>query len=228
MRVISLFSGGKDSCYATYLALKRNLEIFTLISVIPESPESWMFHYPNVEWTHLQAEAMDLPLIKVYTKGEKEKELEDLKSVLVDLVREAKVEGVIHGGVASNYQKSRIDRLCKELKLKSIAPLWGRDPEELLKEMLEEGFKFILTGCYAEGLDKSWLGKVIEKEDLRKLMELKEKYGIHLGFEGGEAETMVLDAPFFKKRVKILKARVVKEGEFSWRYVIEDATLEGK
>lgn len=205
MRVAVLISGGKDSTLALYLAVKAGYKIKYLISIFSESEESYMWHYPNVMLTKLQAKAMQIPIIMKVSKGEKEKELRDLKKALENI--KAKIDCVVSGAIASVYQKSRIDNICKELKLKSFAPLWHKNPYLLWKQMLTNKFEIIITSVACEGLTKDWLGKKINLENFEELKKLSEKYRFNLSFEGGEAETIVTDCPLFKKKLKILKAR---------------------
>ena len=83
MKLAVLFSGGKDSVYASYLTKQQGHELVCLISVVSENSESYMFHTPNIEKTKKQADVMGLPLIIQKTKGEKEKELEDYNHSIV-------------------------------------------------------------------------------------------------------------------------------------------------
>ena len=173
MRLACLFSGGKDSTYALYLILKQGHDVKYLVSVFPESLESYMFHYPMIEKTIDQAAAIGIEQIIVRTKGEKEKELEDLKKALSKL----DIDGVVSGAIASSYQKSRIDKIAKELGIASLAPLWHRDQESLLKEQIDAGFEMIITHVAAEGLDRSWVGRRI---DYKAFEELKKKASIRV------------------------------------------------
>jgi diphthine-ammonia ligase len=223
MNVAVLISGGKDSALALHHAMKAGYNIKCLVTMVPQRPDSWMFHYPNIHLTDLFAKAAGFPLVKADTSGIKEKELDDLKALLGTL----DVEGVVSGAVFSQYQKTRIDRLCEELRLASIAPLWQRDPSELLTEIIELGFHVIFTGVYAHGLDRGWLGRLIDKEALDDLVELNSKYQLSIIGEGGEYETLVLDAPYFKKRIQILKSRIIWEGSSGY-LLVEDAELEAK
>jgi ABC transporter with metal-binding/Fe-S-binding domain ATP-binding protein len=202
MKLAVLFSGGKDSTYALYKTMTQGHKVKYLITMSPEREDSWMFHYPCIELTKLQAEALGIKQIIGKTKGEKEKELEDLKRVLEKI--KTKIDGIVSGAIASNYQKSRIDKICKELNLKNISPLWQKDPLNLLKEMIANGFEIMITGVAAEGLDESWLGRKIDEKCISELVELNKRYGIHLTFEGGEGETFVLFCPIFSKRIEIL------------------------
>lgn len=79
MKCTVLFSGGKDSTYAAYLAKKNGIEISCLITIISENPESYMFHTPSISQVKKQSEIMNIPLIIQQTKGKKEKELKDLE-----------------------------------------------------------------------------------------------------------------------------------------------------
>jgi len=208
MRVAALCSGGKDSSLALWLAQQRGHEIAHVVAMIPKREDSWMFHYPNIELIDLFAECAGLPLIKTETSGEREQELEDLKRV----VNELDIEGVVSGVIASNYQKSRIDRICEEFNLKSIAPLWGREPIELLSEMLNARFDILITSVAAQGFDESWLGRKIDEGCLEDLKRLHAKFKINISAEGGEYESLVLDAPFFKKRIEVVEAERIWRG----------------
>jgi len=125
------------------------------------------------------------------------------------LLTDLDVEGVVSGAVASKYQKARIDNVCKQLGLKSIAPLWGEKPEKLLKELLENDFEVIIVGVYALGFSQEWLGRKINEETVQELLKLREKYGISPIGEGGEYESLVLDAPYFKRKIQILETEKV-------------------
>jgi diphthine-ammonia ligase len=204
LRLAALVTGGKDSVLALYRAQKIGHKIEFLATMIPKRADSWMFHFPNIHLTDHLSKAVEIPLVKAETSGIKEKELDDLEKLLASL----DVEGVVSGAVASVYQKERIERICKELGLESVTPLWHQDPLSLLKEMIDLKFNVIFVGVYAYGFDERWLGREIDSAVVEKLVELHEKYGISLVGEGGEYETLVLDAPFFKKRLQIVKSEI--------------------
>lgn len=133
MKLGVLFSGGKDSTFAAWLAKKNGYEIACLISIISENKESYMFHTPSVSKTEKQAEAMEIPIIIRKTKGEKEKELNDLKKAIKKAKEKFKIEGIVTGAVESVYQASRIQKICNELNLECFNPLWQMDQIELLE-----------------------------------------------------------------------------------------------
>ncbi len=226
MNVAILFSGGKDSTMALYYALKEKEDVKYLLSMKSANEESYMFHVPNIHVTDLLAEALDIPIISAVTPGVKEEELEDLKREFEKL-KSLGVEAIYTGALYSVYQKSRIEKLGLEVGLKIVSPYWHVDELEYMREIVSLGFKVIICGVAAWGLDESWLGRVIDDDVIDELVKLNEKYQVNIAFEGGEAETLAIDGPIFKKRLKILKDK--KEWHLdSGVYIIEDAILEEK
>lgn len=211
MKTAVLFSGGKDSCLALYHALKST-EVKCLITVISENPASYMFHTPNIILAEKQAEAIGLPIIIEKTKGEKERELMDLEKLIKKTKKEYAIEGVVTGAIASVYQSSRVQRICDKLELKCINPLWQRNQFELLDELLKLNFDVIITGVFAFGLDE-FLGRKVDRKFIDDIKILNEKYKISPIGEGGEFESLVLDAEFFKKKLEIEKSHVEEEKE---------------
>lgn len=206
MKLAALISGGKDSIYAIYLAKKHGHEIKYLVSIESKNPESYMYHVPNIELAKKISEVMDIPIKYTITEGKKEEELKELREVLKSVNN--KIDGVVSGALASNYQKSRIDTICEDLGLRSLTPLWGVDEEKYMEDLIKNGFEVIITSVSAQGLDKAWLGRKINKENLEELKKLKERYKIHLAGEGGEYESLVLDSPLYEKKLKILKSKI--------------------
>jgi predicted ATP pyrophosphatase (TIGR00289 family) len=223
MRVVVLVTGGKDSALALYRVIKLGYDVKYLVTIIPQNPESWMFHFPNIHLADLFAEATGFPLLKAETGGVKEKEVEDLKCLLKAL----DVEVVVSGAISSQYQKKRIDKVCSELGLKSIAPLWNEDPQKLLNELIQLQIKAIIVGVYANGFTLDWLGRKIDQVTINDLVELNKKYQVSLVGEGGEYETLVLDAPFFKKSMRLIETENVWEGQSGY-LIVKKAVLVDK
>jgi ABC transporter with metal-binding/Fe-S-binding domain ATP-binding protein len=211
MRLGVLFSGGKDSTLALHLAAEKE-EVACLITVVSKNKESFMFHTPNIDITTLQAEALGLPLVSVVTEGKKEEELVDLEKAIIKAQNKYQIDGVVTGAVESVYQSSRIQHICNHLDVWCFNPLWKHDQKALLEMLLEKNFKVVISGIFAYPLDEKWLGKQIEPTVIARLMELQSQYGISPSGEGGEIETTVLDAPIFKKRIKIIDYEVEAKG----------------
>jgi predicted ATP pyrophosphatase (TIGR00289 family) len=223
MRVAVLATGGKDSALAFYKILNADHEIKFLVTMIPLREDSWMFHYPNIRLVDLFAETVEVPLVKAETSGIKEEEVEDLKRV----IEKFDVDAIVSGAIASNYQKTRIENVCKQLGLKCIAPLWHRNPLDILNEIVDLKFDVIITGVCAYGFNREWLGRKIDEASIKALIELNKQYGVSLVGEGGEYETLVLDAPFFKKRIKITEAEKIWKNQDGY-FLVKRAKLESK
>jgi ABC transporter with metal-binding/Fe-S-binding domain ATP-binding protein len=213
MKLAALFSGGKDSTYSIHLVTNQGHEVKCLLSIFPKSEESHLLHHPNMKWTSLQSKSMKIPQITGNSSyDETDAEIKVMEDVLIRAQKEYGIEGIVHGGIKSNFQKNRFDNLCQKLNLKSFAPLWDLDAKQYLDELISSNFDFIITSVSSGGLDvssggldDSWLGKKIGKNEIEQLQKLSERFGFNLNFEGGEAETFVLNCPLFSHPIEILK-----------------------
>jgi diphthine-ammonia ligase len=199
-----LFSGGKDSCLALHKAIKNGMKISVLLSIIPDSMDSMMFHTPDEKLLKKQADMLGIELMTRKTRARNEsEELDDMKALLAGAKKKYKFDTIVIGGIASSYQGTRINSLANELELGVFAPLWNYSAEQLWRELLDEKFEVVITKIACEGIPKEFIGKVIIKKKFDKLKKLSEKYKFRLDFEGGEAESAVLWMPEFSKEIKI-------------------------
>jgi ABC transporter with metal-binding/Fe-S-binding domain ATP-binding protein len=215
-----LFSGGKDSCLALHKSIGK-YDIKYLLAIIPENFDSFMFHKPYLNLLEKQAEMLDINLVVKDSEGVEDKEIEDLKE-LISKVKD-NVDVIVVGGIASSYQGNRIKKICDEFGLGFYAPLWDYKNEMVWEELFKEGFKVILTKVACDGLEKKWLGKVIDKENFSELKNLSEKYKFRIDFEGGEAESAVLYMSEFSEEIKI-KFDIKSEGKY--RHWIENLEIK--
>jgi ABC transporter with metal-binding/Fe-S-binding domain ATP-binding protein len=208
MKLGSLFSGGKDSTFAIYLAQKQGHEVVCLLSIFTKSEESHLLHYPNLQWTKLQSESMNIPQLTINSESD---ETDDELSALEKLLQNAKdqfhIEGLVHGGIKSQFQKEKFESLCSKLDLVAITPLWNTEPEQYMNDLLNSNFIFIMITVSSDGLDDTWLGKEITKSDVDTLKQLSEKFGFNLNFEGGEAKHLWLTVLSFQIRKKSIKPK---------------------
>ncbi|BDB97288.1 diphthine--ammonia ligase [Saccharolobus caldissimus] len=218
MKICALYSGGKDSTYALHWAVFKGFDVLCLITLIPKREDSWMFQYPNVNFTKYQAEAMGLKLFTFTTSGEKNLELEDLKRAFLR-AKEEGAKGIVSGALLSDYQRLNISVIAEEVGLKTYTPLWRKNQEEYMRWLVRDGFKFIITSASAYGFPFELLGKIIEAEDVEKIIEASRKFGFNPAFEGGEAETFVTYAPLFKRELKVI-GKLRKLSDYEWRYEI--------
>ena len=225
MKLGSLFSGGKDSTYAIYLAQKQGHEVACLLSIFTKSEESHLLHYPNLQWTKLQSQSMSIPQLTINSESnETDDELFALEKLLQNAKEQFHIEGLVHGGIKSQFQKEKFESLCLKLNLVAITPLWNTEPEKYMNDLLDSNFLFIMTTVTCDGLDDAWLGKEITKSDIDTLKHLSDKFGFNLNFEGGEAETFVVNCPLFSNSIKINKSKKIWDG-YRGRFEIMDAEL---
>jgi len=176
----------------------------------------------------MQAEAMGFPILEQSTAGKKEDELKDLKKALAKAKELYNIRGVVTGALYSTYQRDRIEKVCDSLDLKIFSPLWHINQEEEMRSLLKNNFSFIFSAVQAEGFDKSWVGRPITDSDINSLVKLNKKYGINIAGEGGEFESLVLDAPMFKKKIEILKSEIIVEDNNTVFFVVKKAQLQKK
>lgn len=226
MKLGALFSGGKDSTYSIYSALQKGHEVACLITMKPTSDESMLFHFPDIWITKYLAQAMEIPLLIRDSTGQTaHNESRELDSSIKEAMQAYKIEGLVHGGISSRFQKQVFENLCQKHGITMIAPLWNREPIEYMHELIRNGFEFIMTRVSAMGLDLQWLGKSIDSKSLGQLLLLSKKYGFHISFEGGEAETLVVSCPLYhNNRLEITKWSISWD-RLSGIFEISDASL---
>jgi asparagine synthase (glutamine-hydrolysing) len=226
--IAALFSGGKDSCLALWLMQKKGFSVECLVSVLPENEDSFMYHKPEKALLELQSKALEISLVLERTPGEKEEELSALKKALLKAKRDYSVKGVVSGALYSSYQKDRIQKICAELGLELFSPLWHMGQQAELELLLKEGFVFIMTKVAAMGLGSDWLGKPIGEMEVSILESLSKKLGSNVAGEGGEFESLVLDAPNFRQRLVLTKFERKMYNEFTGQLKAIGAKLEPK
>jgi len=213
LRTAVLFSGGKDSGLALAYALEYT-QVKCLIIMQSTNVESYMFHTPNINWAKIQAEnikqATGIPFIVQLTAGEKEKELKDLESAIKKAKTKYKVQAIVTGAIESVYQASRVQKITNNLKMECFNPLWQKDQVELLEELIQKNFDVMIIGTFGYGLDK-FIGRKIDAKFIEEIIVLKDKLKINPAGEGGEYESFLLNAPYYKKPLKIQRSKIVKD-----------------
>lgn len=228
MRLACLFSGGKDSTYSVLRAKEMGHETACLITLHPAADDSLVFHYPNSQITKHLAESMQIPLIESNIQGKsKEDESQALENTVVQAKALYSINGVLNGGISSRFQKQVFDKVCLNNKLTPVAPMWGADPVVYMHELLDSGFQIMIVAVSAMGLGKEWLGAILDRHSLETLYALSKKYGFNVNFEGGEAETLVIDCPLYHKKLQVKQADIHWDGQRGM-FEIRDAALVEK
>jgi ABC transporter with metal-binding/Fe-S-binding domain ATP-binding protein len=199
MRVAVLSSGGKDSSAAYWWAICKGWDVAYLVTVTITGGDSHMFQVPGVAAVQYQAQLSGITWINVESEGIQEEEIDDLQSALEKL----DIDGIVSGALRSDYQKSRLERMCQKLDIISWTPLWHQSSLEHMRNLVDNGFGIMLTGVSTEGMGEEWLGHTLSKESLTKLEQLSQKYRFNVDGEGGEYETLVLFGPHMDGNLEV-------------------------
>ena len=204
--VISSWSGGKDSCLACYKAMKKGYRIRHLLNFVSRDSGRGCFHGIKKDLIKLQAELTGIPL----TQKEVTADMKEYEKEFKQAVSEFKgIGSMVFGDIYLDEHKDWVERVCKELGIMPIEPLWGRDPFDVAEEFVDLGFKSIVVSCHADKFGKDFVGRIVDKALIN---ELKARNICPCG-ENGEFHTFVIDGPIFKKRIEILDSvPVFKEG----------------
>lgn len=201
----------------------------------PEEIDSYMYQTVGHDAVHAVAAAIGVPLYRaaiagaphnqgsVYGLGKEraDDETEDMYRLLRTVkAHHPDVEGVSAGAILSNYQRVRVEHIAlrEDIALQPLAYLWQRNQLSLLREMNTSGLVAILIKVAGIGLDDRDLGKSLQVLE-PKLERLMQMYGAHVCGEGGEYETLSLDAPIFQRRVEITDPETVVHADAAFASV---------
>jgi diphthine-ammonia ligase len=210
-RIAVLFSGGKDSTLAAFYTASMGFEP-VLFTFVPKADDSYMLHKPCLSLAPLQAKALGMEHYMIGVSGEKEKEVDEMLKYL----SKQRLDGISSGAVESEYQKQRVDYIGESLGIPTYAFLWHRNASVMADFQYME---IVLVRASGYGITKDDVGKPFRIYGKAEL--------INPFLEGGEGETAVLDAPFFKSRISIRDSEVVSKGDIA-ELIVRDAALEEK
>jgi diphthine-ammonia ligase len=213
LRIAGLFSGGKDSTYAIFKSILQKNDLCCIMTMHPSTDDSLLFHYPTTNLLGKVSKVLNVPVIEHHCNiAEKKYEVNQLTQLVKSAVDEFSIEGLVHGCISSKFQLNIFQDICNKLNIRLISPLWNINNDYYYQQLLDEGFEIIITRVAALGLDKSWLGKLITRDSYSILKKLSHKYKFNITFEGGEAETLVLDCPLYKKRLRVTDHTITWDG----------------
>ena len=211
MRTAGLFSGGKDSTYAILKTTLEKHDLCCITTMHPSSDDSLLFHYPTTNLLSKISTVIGVPVIeRSCNRSEKNYEVKELTRLVKTAIDEFSIDGLVNGCISSKFQLDIFQDICDKLNVRLISPLWNIDSDYYYEQLLRQGFEIMITRVAALGLDSNWLGKIITKDNYSVLKKLSHKYQFNMTFEGGEAETLVLDCPLYKKRI------CVKDHNITW------------
>lgn len=208
MRVVVSWSGGKESCFSCYKAISEGFEVSHLLNFISKDGRC-MSHGLNSKLIAAQSRAIEIPIVQrevtwdTYEQGFK---------IAIRELKQMSLSGAVFGDVDIQEHKDWIDRICDELDIKPVMPLWDQDPEQILTDFVNEGFEAIVVMVKADLLGEEWLGRKVDRRFVSDLLKLESK--VHLCGELGEYHTLVFDGPLFKRRLEILDSKKISRNGY--------------
>ncbi len=212
LKAISSWSGGKDSCLACYKAIQQGYDVKLLLNFISRESKRGCFHGIEGRLLKFQAELIGIPLEQREVSPDMNKYEEEFKAAVSQL-RGKDIGTMVFGDIYLLEHGSWIERVCGDLKIKPLEPLWENDPENIVDEFIKSGFKAIIVSCKADIMGKEFLGRYVDKSLVKEL----KKRGICPCGEKGEFHTLVVDGPMFRKPIKILEVEPVIKESF-WKH----------
>lgn len=200
MKVAVSWSGGKDSCFSLHRAMLSGLNACFLLNMVNRDVPKSMSHGLDSGLLAAQAEALDIPIVQREVTWDSYEQ--GFKEAVVELKQKG-VGGVVFGEIDLEEHKEWVDRVCAELGVMPIIPLWGDEPEALLAGFIDAGFEAIVVTARADLFDQTWLGRKVDREFIKELFQLSSQFDIHICGERGEYHTFVVDGPPFRRRLKI-------------------------
>jgi diphthine-ammonia ligase len=205
VKVAAAWSGGKDGCYAVYLAQKQGHQIVNILTMMM-SEEKSNFHMIRSDMLDAQSKAVGIPIVKVKTTPQTYEK--DFKAALTKLKKQG-VEGLVTGDIyeVAGHEQGWLERVCKELGLKPVKPLWMGDTKKIYLDYLNTGFKALVVRTRLDVLGLDWLGRVLDRKFYDDILKLG---NVDPCGEGGEYHTFVFDGPNFRERIEVLETEKSK------------------
>jgi len=212
------WSGGKDSCFACWKAISQGLKISYLLNILEADSTRSMSHGLNRELVALQSRAIGLSILQQEATWET---YEVKFKVALEQLKTRGISGLVTGDIYLQEHKDWTDRVCAEVGLEAVLPLWQMDTAQLLHDFIRAGFKAIVVGVKAEFFDETWLGRQVDDRLAAELKKLAAKSNVDPCGEAGEFHTFVYDGPLFQKPVSIGKTDIVARDGYLFLDILE-------
>ena len=203
MSHIASWSGGKESCFACHKAILGGYDVSHLVNFISKKHKRVSFHGTEAKLIQLQSEAVGIPLHqKETTRNGYEQEFKEMVKSLIP----KGVEGMVFGDIYLQEHKDWVERVCNELGIKAVLPLWGKGSEQVLIEFIDAGFEAFVVSAKSDLFDEEWIGHKVD----RIFLDYLKDNDIDACGENGEYHTFVTNGPLFKKKIEITKSKPIK------------------
>lgn len=196
-----------------------------LLTTLSQEFQRTSFHGVEKEIMLQQAKGLRMEiLLKAIPRGMEEYEKEFKRAV--NLLKRKGLGGMVFGDIDLEEHREWVERVCKELEIEPVEPLWGEKQENLLREFVREGFQAVVVAAKAELGGENWVGKRVDKKFTEEVETLSRQGKLTPCGERGEYHTLCLGGPIFKASLEIIQASpVFKNGYWfldiqRWREVL--------
>lgn len=207
MGYISSWSGGKDSCLACYEAMRRGYAVSHLLNLLSKELHRVSFHGTEAELIQLQSRATGIPVVQRETTWEGYEQ--EFKEAVRSLIPGG-VNGMVFGDLYLEEHKAWVERVCGELGIEAVEPLWGRKPEEVLSGFIDSGFEALVVSAQSKLIGREWIGRPVD----RGFMDYLKQREIDICGENGEYHTLVVDGPIFRGRIEVTESTTIERDDY--------------
>ncbi len=207
MSYVASWSGGKDSCFALYEAVDKGYKISHLVNFISKEFHRVSFHGTEARLIQLQSQAIGIPLLQKETTWDGYEQ--EFKEAVRGLIP-CGVTGMVFGDIYLQEHKDWVERVCNDLDIEAVEPLWGKSTEEILSGFIEKGFEAVIVSAKSDLIDEDWIGRRVDKA----FVEYLKRKNIDICGENGEYHTLVTNGPIFNRRIQLIESKVISRNNY--------------
>ena len=208
------WSGGKDSCLALYEALRMGCKVTHLVNFISNEEKRVRFHGTDAGLIVLQGAALGMEVAQFETDWDGYER--DFKAGVRGLLPTG-LKGMVFGDIYVDEHKEWVERVCGEIGIKALEPLWNRPASDVLSQFIELGFEAVVVSANTKYIDEEWVGRAVDS-DFQDYLSSK---GIDPCGENGEYHTVVINGPLFSRRISLTAGPVIAKGEFRLMDIVD-------
>jgi uncharacterized protein (TIGR00290 family) len=203
MSYLASWSGGKDGCFACYEAMRQGYQVTYLVNFITQGHRRVSFHGTDTKLIQLQSQAIGIPLLQKETTWNRYEQ--EFKEAVRSLVPKG-IKGVVFGDIYLQEHLDWVERVCGDISIEAVLPLWGRNTKEIVADFIDSGFEAVIVSAKSDLIDQKWMGRYVDMDFISYLSERD----IDPCGENGEYHTLVVNGPIFKSRIEIRQSSIIQ------------------
>jgi len=205
------WSSGKDSAWSLRtLAADSAWRVTALVSTLTEAFRRVSMHGTPEAVLAAQATAADLPLERMLLPYPCPNEA--YEAAFANIAERARAAGVRHvafGDLHLSDVRAYRERVCADVGLTPVFPIWGRETHALAREMTAHGLKATIVCLDPSRLDRGFAGRDFDARFLEDLPAEVDPCG-----ENGEFHTCVHAGPMFSRPLQLATGETVERDGF--------------